>query len=86
MAGLADAPRPLPEVVKRYRDDGFWNDETLGSMLEGWARKTPDRVAIRAPDRDLTWSETYEKARRLANSLGGLGLGKGDVVGIQLPN
>ena len=86
MSGLEHAPRYTDEQRRRFIDQGLWNDDTVATYLEKWARETPDKPAIAAGDRTLSYAETHAAARRFANSLLGLGIGKGDVVGIQLPN
>jgi non-ribosomal peptide synthetase component E (peptide arylation enzyme) len=86
MGSLDHAPRHAEAQKRRYIEQGLWNDDTLATYLEKWARETPDKPAIVAGERTLSYAETHAAARRFANSLLGLGIGKGDVVGIQLPN
>lgn len=83
---LRDFPRHRGEDAAEFVAGGYWNADTLASYLRGWAERAPDKVAIRAPDRALTYRETCAAARRLANALLDLGLRKGDTVAIQLPN
>ena len=52
----------------------------------GGRRGHPKRSRSRRRDRSLSYAETHAAARRLANALIDLGIRKGDVVGIQLPN
>ena len=85
MGSLDHAPRHTDEQRRRFIDQGLWNDDTLATYLEKWARLTPDKPAIVAGERVLSYAATHAAARRLANSLLGIGLAKGDVVGIQLP-
>jgi non-ribosomal peptide synthetase component E (peptide arylation enzyme) len=75
-----------PADVKRFIDEGYWNDDTLRSWLEHWAEKTPDKIAILAPDEAITYAEALEKARRLAGAMLDLGLRKGEAVAIQATN
>ncbi|MDE0148384.1 MAG: class I adenylate-forming enzyme family protein [Rhodospirillaceae bacterium] len=86
MTGLTDFPRHSPALAQEFRDAGFWNDDRLADYLERWATETPDKVAIAAPDRDITYAEWRDRSRRFANALLGLGLKRGDVVAIQYPN
>ena len=58
----------------------------LYSFLENSARKFPGRDAIIFYGRRLTYSRTWEETRRLAGALRGLGLSKGDRVGLLMPN
>ena len=75
-----------PRSASKYLKLGHWNGDTVTGFLEKWAKETPDAVAVRGPDCDITYVEQYDRALRLANSLLNLGVQKGDVVSIQLPN
>ena len=87
MATHHKVPPYPPADVKRFNDAGWWrDDDTITHYIARWARETPDKPAIVAPDRALTYAETYRAARRFANALSELGIEKSDVVGIQLPN
>lgn len=59
---------------------------TLYSMLEFWARRWPDRTAVKAPDRTATWSELRTASTSIATGLSELGVSKGDAVGILMYN
>ena len=80
------APRHSPETAKRFTDAGLWREETLATYLIRWAEEAPDAVAIRTPDREITYKEYHDAALRFANSLLELGIRKQDVVAIQMPN
>lgn len=54
----------------------------LGQTLSTFARLTPDRLGARDLDRAMTFAQWNSRARRLANALLGLGLAKGDRVGV----
>lgn len=62
--------RTDPEVAERYRAQGFWGTETVGSMVRKWAAEKPTSVAFyTSEDRNLhtfTWQEYDEKADRIA--------------------
>ena len=75
-----------PRSATKYLKLGHWNGDTVGAWLDNWAEKTPDAIAVRGPDGELTYAEQRDQARRLANSLLDIGVQKGDVVAIQLPN
>ncbi len=81
---------PLPETVQqRYRREGFWNDQTLGSFCDAllrehareelriWSRERPSRHSL---------GEIRSAALRVAASLQQRGIGPGDAIAIQLPN
>jgi len=55
-------------------------------FIERTAEVYPDRLAIVHGDLRQTWSETYERCRRLASSLRRAGIAKNDTVAVMLPN
>jgi cyclohexanecarboxylate-CoA ligase/acyl-CoA synthetase len=75
-----------PELAARYRAAGWWTDELLGDWLERAARAAPDRLALRQGPRNLSYAELRRHVRALARGFDRLGVGKGDVVAVQLPN
>jgi fatty-acyl-CoA synthase len=55
---------------------------TLGQMLTVHARLLADRTGARDLNRAMTFRQWNERSCRLANALLGLGLSKGDRVGV----
>lgn len=55
---------------------------TLAQILSAQARLNPDKMAVRDLDRAMTYKVWNQRANRLANALLGLGLSKGDRVGV----
>lgn len=82
--------RAVPEDLARdYRANGWWNDDTLGTMVEtGLGAASNAAFTVRSEFRP--WSGTLgdvdRAARSLARSLQARGVGPGDVVYFQLPN
>ncbi|MDG2026066.1 MAG: AMP-binding protein [Acidimicrobiales bacterium] len=77
------------DLVQRYTDDGWWTDDTLGSVVAtGLADLADRRFAVHSAMRpfDGTFGEIDRAARSLAASLHADGVGPGDVVAFQLPN
>ena len=58
----------------------------LHAFLENSARKYPNRDAVVFYGRRISYEELWDSSRRLANALRGLGVEKGDRVGLILPN
>jgi 3-oxocholest-4-en-26-oate---CoA ligase len=58
----------------------------LADLFELVVEHCPDRVAMVAGDRRLTYRQLDERANRLAHHLRAAGIGKGDHVGLQLFN
>ena len=84
------------EKREQYRLEGWWGDQTLADLFYANAAAHPDRVAlIDAPNRAdfaygepqrLTYAGMQEEVERLAGALVTAGIGKDDVIVIQLPN
>ena len=58
----------------------------VAALVARSAQRNAHRVAIVSPVRTLTYAELEQRTNRLANALLGLGLARGDRVGIYLPN
>jgi long-chain acyl-CoA synthetase len=61
---------------------------TVAEAFQLTAQAHPDRCALRLKDDELSisWAEYADKVRRTAAGLAGLGLGRGDAMGIMLAN
>lgn len=76
----------------RFREAGYWLDKTVDQLLTEAVARIPDKISIvadradRAQSRRLTYRELDDLANRAATSLLRLGVGRGDVVTVQLPN
>ena len=60
--------------------------EPLGTVVERHASARPDAPALRYFTRDISYGELDAMAGRFANALAGLGVGRGNVVGLHMPN
>jgi acyl-CoA synthetase (AMP-forming)/AMP-acid ligase II len=58
----------------------------VGMLVARSARAHGRRIAVLSPARTLSYAELEQRSNRLANALLGLGLARGDRVGIYLPN
>jgi non-ribosomal peptide synthetase component E (peptide arylation enzyme) len=72
--------------VRRYKEAGYWTDTMPHEVLAEWAKKTPDAPALIGPNASFSYADFHEKSRRFASGLLGLGVRRGDVIGLQLPN
>ena len=63
-------------------------ESTICGAFQVTAREFPDRVAIRTKGDELsmTWSGYNDKVKQLAAGLAGLGLKRGDTIGVMLTN
>ncbi|MHA1782719.1 MAG: AMP-binding protein, partial [Promethearchaeota archaeon] len=72
-------PEGVPKHIK-YREI------TLGEMLRETAEKFPDSQAIYFEGFRMTYEEFNHSVDKLATSLSKIGVKKGDVIAIDLPN
>lgn len=80
---------------RAMREQGLWLDKTLDDLLENAIARFPDKKAIVAyradkgfdkPAKIMTYAELGEAVSKAAGAFAALGIGKGDVVGLMLPN
>lgn len=60
-------------------------DKCVHRLFEEQVEKNPDKVAVVACDKTLTYKELNEEANRIAHSLIEKGIGRGDIVAVILP-
>ena len=60
-------------------------DKCIHELFEEQVERTPDKVALVATDKKVTYRELNEEANKIANALIEQGIGKGDIVGLMLP-
>lgn len=80
---------PSPDLAARYVAQGWWNGETLQSMLaRGLASSSGNVLHIHSKRRPFvgTVGEVADIGMRLASGLRAAGVGPGDVVAFQIPN
>jgi cyclohexanecarboxylate-CoA ligase/acyl-CoA synthetase len=64
----------------------YWREETLRGWIERHAEQAPQRVALIGPGMSWSYAELHARVLDLAAQLRARGIGRGDVVAIQLPN
>jgi cyclohexanecarboxylate-CoA ligase/acyl-CoA synthetase len=69
-----------------FRAQGWWRDETLGDWLDRVIAQAPERAAILAADRSLSYAEFGAQVASFAAGLLECGVRRGDVVIVHLPN
>jgi cyclohexanecarboxylate-CoA ligase len=78
--------------ARAMRDGGFWVDKTYDDFLQQTIAATPDKPALvgfridRIDGRRLTYAELGDLVARAAASLKRLGLDRGDIISVQMPN
>jgi len=80
------SPKTNPDAAARYMADGLWSDEVLTDRVAQWVGQTPDAAFILNGSQSLSWREFDSAVRHLAGGLRNIGIAKGDVVAVQLPN
>lgn len=81
------APRRAEAIAR-----GWWRDRTINDELDACARECPDQTALTAVQvesghvRSFSYRELSSMADRVAVGLARLGVGRNDVVAMQLPN
>ncbi len=83
---LAEAMAYDPVLAARYRSEGLWRDELLTDWLDRTVAAAPEATAIVGTGESLTFAELAALSDRLAAGFRRLGIGMGDVVGVQLRN
>src|SRR5437867_670547 len=78
------------ELFDEYRRRGLWGARTFNDALEeGALQRWPDSLfVVASPTRPaaLTYREMHERGLELAGALHDLGLRKGDVLAMEMPN
>jgi len=83
MEGVVGWPE---DVAARYRANGLWEGVTIGEMFARSARRSPAKVALVHGDERLTYAKLLERSQGRAAGLAAVGLKRGDLVLMQLPN
>lgn len=83
---LRAAMRYPPELARRYVEEGWWRDDTLTKWLDRHAAERPEAPAIRHGARTIGYGELAQMVAGTARALHALGIARGEVVAVQLPN
>lgn len=75
-----------PALARRWREAGEWRDETFFAILAARAAAHPDRELFVDGRERITYAAFLERVRRCAAFLRAIGIERGDVVTVQLPN
>ena len=83
---LREAIRFDPARVAGFVRSGLWGDDTLTRWLASRVADAGARTALSWPGGEATYAELAARVERFASGLHALGLGRGDVISVQLPN
>lgn len=75
-----------PELAKSYKARGLWTGETFFQVLARRAKAHPDREVFADAKGRITYGALKDKIERCAEFLRRIGIKRGDVVTVQLPN
>ncbi|MSQ70607.1 MAG: (2,3-dihydroxybenzoyl)adenylate synthase [Betaproteobacteria bacterium] len=75
-----------PEFARRYREKGYWRDQSLAAEFAVIFRENAGRVAFVDRGREFTYADVDRQSDTLALNLLDAGLGNLDRVVVQLPN
>ncbi len=80
------SPEEYGQVVRDFNNTtiDYPKDKCVHTLFEEQVAKTPDKVAVIACDRTLTYSELNEQANIIAHSLISSGIKQGDIVTLVL--
>ena len=73
-------------MFAEYGEKGYWGTTTLADLWDRNARDYPDKEAVVDSKTRLTWAQAKQWINRLALGFLELGIKKGEVIVIQLPN
>jgi len=73
-------------LFDRYREEGWWGDETVTDRLRAVAAASPEATAVVDGSERLAYGELIERIEATRRGLASLGIGRGDYVTVQLPN
>ena len=82
----AGVVRAAPEAVAEYHEQGWWGDDTVGSLVRRWAVERPDQVAYVADGRRYTWAEYDRDADAIARALLAGGPALGERIAVMMPD
>lgn len=83
---LRAAIRFDPARVAGFVRAGWWGNDTLPSWLSARAADAGARTVLSGPEGKVAYAELATRAERFAAGLHALGLRRGDVITVQLPN
>src|SRR4029077_18280155 len=83
---MAFETRLTSEMIARHTASGWWGRDTIYGLFSARVAMHPDREALVDSRRRITYRELKDGIDRTAAVLKAHGIGRGDVVTLQLPN
>jgi non-ribosomal peptide synthetase component E (peptide arylation enzyme) len=83
---FARLDRLLERPVELYRQRGWWGQEPLWARVAALGKRQPDKPAVVSADITLSYGELWRQVVECRAALRAGGVGRGDVILVQLPN
>ena len=74
------------EDAARFRAHGWWNERCLFEIVDEWAERTGQKLAVTDGTYEWTYGQLRDVSLRAAQVLLDLGVRPGDAVTVQIPN
>jgi len=78
--------RADPDAAAEYRAQGWWGDDTVGSIVAARASVQPDGVAFIADGRRYSWSEYHADADDIALAILAAEPERGERIAVMMPD
>ena len=75
-----------PTEVSRFFAEGLWNEEILDTWMARAVSSNPDAPMLITDEETISYAEVEVKVVAVAEGLKVHGVGRGDIVAMQLPN
>jgi acyl-CoA synthetase len=78
--------RADPEAAAEYHAQGWWGDDTVGSIVAARASVQPEGVAFIADGRRYTWAEYHDDADDIARAILSAQPERGERIAVMMPD
>lgn len=78
--------RADPADAANYHENGWWGNDTVGSLVASWQAVNPEGVAFIADGRRYTWAEYHSDADDIARAILAGEPEKGERIAVMMPD
>jgi acyl-CoA synthetase len=75
-----------PVLARRWREQGWWGDQTLQARIDQLAGEQPDGAAYIMAQGRFTWADYARRSDEIAAALASLSFAPGDRIAVLLPD
>jgi non-ribosomal peptide synthetase component E (peptide arylation enzyme) len=75
-----------PQRAARYEREGLWLNKTIADAFDVALERTPQKLLVISSRARWTYAEVAARVDQLVQGLSNLGVSRGDVISVQLPN